>query len=88
MWESIRLYHYHSNYEDTMKRLRILGLIFSLINIVIKIAIVIIYFKLSKEKQDDGFLGINNDLSVNEVDENDYLAKNQFTPLKQENILN
>ena len=20
-WESIRLYHYHSNYEDTMKRL-------------------------------------------------------------------
>jgi hypothetical protein len=73
-WEIMRLVHYTTKYESNMKYIRLLGLIFSFINIVIKIVLCILYLKLAREKQEGGYLAIEDENSINEVDENDYLV--------------
>lgn len=49
VWEIMRAVHFSSNYEQGMKTLRLVGLIFSFINIALKIVICILYWRLSKE---------------------------------------
>lgn len=50
IWEIIRIYHYTANYESTIKRIRLIGLIFSVINIFLKIILIILFLKVSQEK--------------------------------------
>ena len=73
-WEGIKLYHYNSRYERTTKNLRILGLIFSFINIVFKVILIYLYFRLSRHSKEEDYLAMDDDLSINEVDEHDYLV--------------
>lgn len=49
IWEIMRAIHYSSKYESEMKKVRLLGLIFSFINIFIKILLCLFYWRLSKE---------------------------------------
>lgn len=73
-WEAIKLYHYNSKYESTSKGLRILGLVFSLLNIGLKIILIYLYYRLSKESKNEDYLAIDDEVSINEVDEKDYLV--------------
>lgn len=86
VWEIMRLVHYTENYNSDMKFIRILGLVFSFINILIKIILSILYFKLSREKQDEGYLAIEDENSMYEVDEKDYLVNlRTVSPIKSNN---
>ncbi len=68
--------------------MRILGLIFSFINIGVKVVLIFLYYKLAREKQDKGFLALDDEISINEVDEEEYLAKNnKDTDLANMNLI-
>ncbi len=45
----------------------------SFVNILIKIVLIIFYYKLSREKQDKGFLALKEEPSLNEINEEDYV---------------
>ena len=77
-WEGIKLYHFRNNYESRAKSLRILGLVLSFINIGLKIILIILYIKLSKNSQNEEYLTMDDDVSINEVDEKDYLMNVPF----------
>ncbi len=81
-WELMRLYHFSKSYEPTMMKLRIMGLIFSFISIGIKCILALLYLKLTREKQDEGYLAIDDEMSINEVDDKDYLMNLHYTPMK------
>lgn len=49
VWETFRLIYYSRNLEKHTKKMRIIGLVFSFILIVLKIFICIFYFRLAKE---------------------------------------
>lgn len=85
-WEIMRLVHYTGKYSSAVKTLRIMGLVLSFINIVIKIVLCLLYFKLSREKQDEGYLAIEDENSMYEVDEKDYLVNlTEKTPVESNN---
>lgn len=71
----MRVVHYHSNYESEMKKIRLIGLIFSFINIFIKMLLCFFYWKLSKEDQTGYYLDLEKNNSVHYVDQNDYVLK-------------
>lgn len=75
IWEIMRAIHYSSNYESEMKKIRLLGLIFSFINILIKLVLCFLYWKLSKEDQSGHYLDLEKNNSIHVVDQNDYLLK-------------
>ena len=82
----MRLVHYTGKYSSAVKTLRIMGLVLSFINIVIKIVLCLLYFKLSREKQDEGYLAIEDENSMYEVDEKDYLVNlTEKTPVESNN---
>lgn len=68
VWEIMRTIHYSKNYETEMKKMRLIGLILSFINILIKIVLCLIYFRLSKEDQKGHYLDIERDNSIHVVD--------------------
>jgi len=68
VWEIMRTIHFSKNYETEMKKMRLIGLILSFINILIKIILCWIYFKLSKEDQKGHYLDIERENSIHVVD--------------------
>ena len=74
-WEVTKLVHYTHKYEDTLKWVRIQGLVLNAVNVVIKLALIYLYYQLSNENQKGGFLAINEEVSINEVNEDEYLMR-------------
>ena len=74
-WEVMRLVHINSKVEEVHKSLRVKGLIVNCVNIVVKLGIMLFYYRLSNENQSHGFLAINDEVSINEVNEEEYLMK-------------
>lgn len=74
-WEIMRAVHYSSKYESGMKKMRLVGLILSFVNIVIKIILAILYYRLSMEDQKGKYLDIEKDNSIHVVDTKDYITK-------------
>ena len=74
VWEIMKLVHFTSRLSESIKTLRIIGLVLSFVNIVLKIILAILFFKLSRENQDGGYLAVNDEISIDEVDEKDYLV--------------
>ena len=74
-WETLNIIHYRQTYEVTEKSLRIFGFVLSGIVILIKLLLLYFYFILSKEDHVHGYLGLNDENSVYDVDEKDYLRK-------------
>jgi len=74
-WEIMKLVHYTSKYEDTLKSVRIQGLVLNGVNVVIKLALMYLYYQLATENQKGGFLELDEDVSINEVNEDEYLMR-------------
>jgi uncharacterized membrane protein YecN with MAPEG domain len=72
-WEIHKAMTFNAKYEATVKVERIKGLILTGLLILLKLALALSYYKLSREDQSDTFLGLNQDMSVNEVAPEDYL---------------
>lgn len=89
IWEIMRAIHYSSNYESDMKKMRLVGLIFSFINILVKIILCLLYWRLSKEDQSGFYLDLEKNNSIHVVDQNDYLLKSTTlsNPRKELRIL-
>ena len=73
-WEIMKLVHFTTKLKGDIKTLRIIGLTLSFVNIVLKIILAILFFRLSRENQDNGYLAVNDEISIDEVDERDYLV--------------
>ena len=74
IWETFRLIYYSKNLSQHNKKLRIIGLVFSFVLIVLKIVICIFFFRLAKEDQSQGYLSLRDEEhSIHEVDEEEYL---------------
>jgi hypothetical protein len=74
-WEVTKLLHYTHKYEDTLKSVRIQGLVLNAINVLIKGALVYLYYQLATENQKGGFLELDEEVSINEVNEDEYLMR-------------
>lgn len=72
-WEIHKAITFNANYEQTVKSERIKGLVLTGLLIILKLLLILVYYKLSREDQTDGFLGLNQEMSVNEVAPEDYL---------------
>ena len=72
-WEIHKLMVFNAKYEGTVKTERIKGLILTGLLILCKLALIFIYYKLSREKHEGGFLSLDEQASINEVDADDYL---------------
>lgn len=72
-WEVHKIISFNNKYEETVKAERIKGLVLSGVIIVCKLALMFFYYKLSRENHKDGFLALTSDVSVNEVNAEDYL---------------
>lgn len=86
-WEIMRVVHYSSKYELGMKKMRLVGLILSFINIVIKIILAILYYRLSMEDQKGKYLDIEKDNSIHMVDNKDYITKSVLVEDHKKNTL-
>jgi len=74
-WEIMKLVHYTSKYEDTLKSVRIQGLILNGVNVLIKAAMIYFFYQLATENQKGGFLELDEEVSINEVNEDEYLMR-------------
>lgn len=73
-WEVTKIALLSVKYHKQMKKIRIQGLILNGLNIIIKCFLIFLYFKLSGANQKETILGLDNELSVIEVDEHEYLT--------------
>lgn len=73
-WEIHKAMTFNAQYEQTVKSERIKGLILTGILIIFKLLLILAYYKLSREDQSDTILGLNQEMSVNEVAPEDYLT--------------
>lgn len=71
-WEIIKLINYNEKYEGTVKTLRITGFLLTAAGVLVKLALLYLYFRLSKEDHLNGYLGLNDELSMDEVGEDQY----------------
>lgn len=72
-WEIHKLMVFNDKYEYTVKVERIKGLVLTGILVLCKLSLIFLYYKLSREKREDGFLSLDEQVSINEVDADDYL---------------
>lgn len=86
-WEIMRAVHYSSKYESGMKKMRLVGLILSFVNIVIKIILAILYYRLSMENQKGKYLDIEKDNSIHVVDTKDYITKSVLVDDQKKNLV-
>lgn len=57
-------------------------------NIGLKLILMGLYLRLTKANQNEGFFAIDEEQSINEVDEGQYLANRKTTALKSETKAN
>ena len=49
VWESFKLYHYSDKHASAFKKMRVASLVLTIVNVVIKVILMILYYKLSNE---------------------------------------
>ena len=79
-WEIHKLISFNAKYEETVKHERIKGLVLTALLILSKLALIFFYYKLSRENHTEGFLGIDPEMSINEVNAEDYLTNLAVEP--------
>lgn len=79
-WEIHKLISFNKNYEETVKVERIKGLVLTGILILCKLALIFFYYKLSRENNSNGFLGLDSEMSINEVQDDQYTVKGPEAP--------
>ena len=61
IWGYIEVYKLSKNYQEPVKGLRISVFVLSIVNVLIKCALIYFYNKVSKEDHVQGYLGLNDD---------------------------
>ena len=74
-WEIHKAISFNKKYEATVKSERIKGLILTGFIIVVKLGLIFFYYKLSRENNSKGFLGLDSEMSINEVEAEDYMMR-------------
>lgn len=75
IWEIIKLMNFNQKYEAQVKVMRLWGFVLSAVLILVKIALLYFYWRLSKEDHLHGFLGLNEEMSLDEISAGEFIGK-------------
>ena len=73
VWEISKIYNYWYIMRQTLGLRTILGFVIAGLTIVVKVLLIPMYYRVSKETPSEGLLALDEEVSVNQVDDEDYV---------------